>query len=42
MLINPPGFLQKKSMLWSSLDAYFTKNTVDGRNPAPPGMYKTL
>ena len=28
------------SQIW--VKQHFLHNTVDGRNPAPPGMYKTL
>ena len=28
--------------LYSSTDAVYLCDTVDGKNPAPPGMYKTF
>ena len=31
-----------ENQIWKVIKPLATNNTVDGRNPAPPGMYKTL
>ena len=38
----PIGFLEEKPPAKNDIDVFFVHHTVDGRNPAPPGMYKTL